>query len=118
MSDSEERAARQIIRSVSLEVTVEESTIEPATPYFVRDPSLGGNEQGYIALTSVRSDSDKAREIMANECAAALGAVRRAERVAAILGLQASVVHLRQGIERLRTKVSTATKGGSHRTRA
>ena len=98
--------ARMIIRSVSLEEDVEESTIEPATPYFVRDPSLGSNAQGYISMTSAKSNVDVARGVVANECAAALGAVRRAERVAGCLGLQADLSKLRKTIERVRTKAS------------
>ena len=98
--------ARELIRSVKLEITVEESEISIKAPYWHHDPVLPAGEQGYISTPTVRSDVDKARAVVAAECACAVAAVHRAQRVAASLGLHADLADLERAINAVRERAT------------
>jgi len=84
--------ARQLIRSVRV-VIVQDNKVLKA-PYFVRDPRMGSKEQGYAATAELRGDADLAREVVADECARAASAFRRAQEVANALGVESDVLDL------------------------
>lgn len=98
--------ARQLIRNVRVVVTNEERVIR--APYFVRDPSLPSNQQGYTTVERLRTKPDMAREAVAEECSRAAAAFRRAYEVAAAVGAQADVDQLLQQTLSLGRRVKEA----------
>jgi hypothetical protein len=94
--------ARELIRAVRVTITTD-TTIVTSVAY-VRDPSVGSDEQGYVSVTTLRSDEDLAREAIVYEFARAQGALTRAREVAAALNLRNEVDRLIAGVERARAK--------------
>jgi len=81
--------ARALIRNVRVVVVNEGRTLQ--APYFVRDPSLPNKVQGYTTVTKLRNDADLARDAVADECSRAAAAFRRAQEVAAAVGVASDV---------------------------
>jgi hypothetical protein len=81
--------ARQIIRSVKVEIQTEEVTL--STIAYVRDPDATYDDQGYVATTVLRKNPDSAREALAYECERAKSALQRARDVAVALDLEDEV---------------------------
>jgi hypothetical protein len=98
--------ARQIIRSVRV-VFRNERTIVRA-PFYVRDPTVPNDEQGYISLAEVRGKDDVARDVLLDEFNRAAAALRRAREVAAALDMTAEIDHLMSDIVGLRERVMQA----------
>lgn len=96
------QVAREVIGSVTLIVTTTEHTIK--APHYVRDPDANG--QGYRSVSSLRNDPDSAREALIYALQVASGHLRRAQDLAAPLGMQAEIDHLLMqvaGVQRLIT---------------
>jgi hypothetical protein len=99
--------ARELIRSVKLEVSVVSRTI--AAPSYVRDPRASGEEQGYVSTLHVRTEADLAREVVHDEMKRIVAAIERARSIADVLGLSTEVeVLLRLAVD-LRERTSTAS---------
>lgn len=81
--------ARQLIRSVRVVVVNEGRSL--TAPYFVRDPALSSKQQGYTSVIKLRTDADLARDAVADECSRAAAAFRRAQEVAAAVGVESDV---------------------------
>lgn len=81
--------ARALIRNVRVVVVNEGRSIK--APYFVRDPALPHHQQGYTSVIKLRSDADLARDAVADECSRAAAAFRRAQEVAAAVGVESDV---------------------------
>ena len=81
--------AREIIRSVH--VVVETTKTEIRVPFYLRDPEMPTNKQGYVSLDHLRTDDDLAREALRYELTRAIGYMQRAEDVAAVLDLEKEV---------------------------
>lgn len=86
--------ARQLIRNVRVVINNEDRIIK--APYFVRDPSLPGDQQGYTTVDKLRTAPDMARDAVADECSRAAAAFRRAQQVAAAVGVESDVLGLLQ----------------------
>lgn len=84
--------ARQLIRNVRVNITHQSRTLR--APFFVRDPNLDSKTQGYTTIERVRNDADMARETVADECARAAAAFRRAYEVAVAVGAEHDVATL------------------------
>jgi len=84
-----ENVARQLIRSVQVNIVHESKVLR--APFFVRDSSLPTNQQGYASIDRVRMDAEMARDTVADECARAAAAFRRASAVAAAVGVDQDV---------------------------
>lgn len=91
--------ARSLIRTVRIEIVEEEATFK--APYWLHDPDLERGQQGYRSAVEVRSDKDKARAAVLQECSRAVGAIRRARDVAVMLGLEAMLDEALDHIEAL-----------------
>ncbi len=96
--------ARALIRSVRVEIKVEERTIKSIC--YVRDPSLPAREQGYASITSIRPRSEVAFEVVSAELARAEAALERAHKVADALGLDAEIAAMHDKVVELRTRVA------------
>lgn len=84
--------ARALIRNVRV-VVVNENRVLKA-PYFVRDPSLARTQQGYTTVEHLRTDTDMARDVVADECSRAAAAFRRAQEIAAAVGVDDDIEQL------------------------
>ena len=81
--------ARRLIRNVRVEIINEGITLK--APYFVRDPSLPSDQQGYTTVSRLRNDAELARDAVADECSRAAAAFRRAQEVAAAVGVEGDI---------------------------
>jgi hypothetical protein len=99
--------ARQLIRTVKVEVIHNNKIIK--APYFVRDPQMPANQQGYIATVDLRDKKSLAREAVVEECARAAAAFRRAQEVAAAVAVEQDVTELLNATVQLREKVVSET---------
>jgi hypothetical protein len=72
----------------------EESTHTLATPRYVRNPSMPGNQQGYIAIPILRTNVEMARLTVKRELERAEAALIRALAIAEALDLTAGIADL------------------------
>jgi len=89
--------ARSLIRTVQIEILHRETTFK--APFWLHDPDVGQGEQGYRSAIEIRSDKEKAKATVYQECARAAGAIRRAQDVAISLGLENLIAKLLNQIE-------------------
>jgi hypothetical protein len=94
--------ARELIRAVRVTITTDTTVVSSVA--YVRDPSLDADEQGYVSVTTLRSDEDLAREAIVYEFARAQGALTRAREIAAALNLRNEVDRLIAGVNRVKAK--------------
>lgn len=94
--------ARELITSIRVVVTTENKRINSV--YYVRDPSQPSHLQGYTNIHRLRSSSDAAREAIIEEFRAAGDRLRRARELAVVLGAEAEVERLIQGVVGLRQR--------------
>lgn len=95
--------ARALITSVRVEMRTD-TTLVTAVAY-VRDPSAAGQEQGYVAVTQLRTDKDLARDALVAEFTRVGDQLRRAREIAAALDVQGDVEDLLSRVVGLRKKV-------------
>jgi hypothetical protein len=98
--------ARELIRSIRVEVTTESRVV--STVRYVRDPSAGGEEQGYVEVARLRGSLDLAREALTAELRAAQALFERAHSLAEALGLAAEFEDMKHRVEQLRGQVAEA----------
>jgi hypothetical protein len=96
--------ARALITSV--QVVQRTDTTSVRTVYYVRDPSAGQKEQGYVSTETLRTDADMAREALVNEFTRVADMLRRARELAAVLNAAHEVEPLLQGVVGLRQRFS------------
>ena len=77
--------ARQVITSVRVVITTDHKAVSAV--YYVRDPSAEPTEQGYVSLSTLRSDKDLARESIVMEFSRAAAYLERAKVHAQALGM-------------------------------
>lgn len=88
--------ARSLIERFKIEVTTTHYTMQ--VPEFVRDPTVGGKNQGYAGVVRLRSDKETAREVVISEFGRAASCLARAQAVAAALGLTKEIEKLQKRI--------------------
>jgi hypothetical protein len=84
--------AREIITSIKVVQRTE--TVSVRAVYYVRDPSAGDGEQGYVSVPTLRTDADMAREALVSEFSRVADMLRRARELAAALDAQGDVEDL------------------------
>lgn len=99
--------ARTLIRSVKIEITIEEHTIQ--APKYLRDVRQGHN-QGYNDVVSIRKDVDRAKETLVLEVERALNALKRAERVSLALNLGSNLAVPIEHVEAILDTLKEALK--------
>lgn len=99
--------ARGLIREVKITFTVETKTVRSV--YYVRDPSMGAKEMGYISVSKVRTESELAREVLVEEFSRVNAVLARAKALATILGLAEDIDQLNEQVASLSQRVLTAT---------
>jgi hypothetical protein len=103
--------ARMLIRSVRIvihpreEAPVQQLRLAPA---FVRDPGKGTDQQGYVPIVTLRTDLEKARDVLANEMSRVEAALNRALAVASVLNLQDELADLLERVTAFGRLIPTA----------
>ena len=95
--------ARNLIRRIRVEVTVEARTFR--VPRYVH---TGGTEQGYRELVSVADEQVTARRVVRDEVSRALSALTRASSVAAALGLEGELSEIYDTLAAIRQRIDEA----------
>lgn len=98
--------ARRLITSVMVTVHTQETTVKSV--FYVRDPSAG-KQQGYVSVTSLRSDEDMAREALVNEFTRVADLLRRARSLAVALDAGNDVDSLIQSVVGLRSRFTESS---------
>ena len=89
--------ARQLITSVKINVVTETKMISAVS--YVRDPRLPSNQQGYIAVSSLKIYKDLARDSIKLEFQRAYAHLHRAKTHAEVLGMEDQVSALLNSLE-------------------
>jgi hypothetical protein len=89
--------ARQLITSVKINVVTETKMISAVS--YVRDPRLPSDQQGYIAISSLKTDKDLAKESIKYEFHRAYAHLHRAKTHAEVLGMEDQVSALLNSLE-------------------
>jgi flagellar basal body rod protein FlgC len=97
--------ARVLIRSVRIEVVVNETTVRRIG--YVRDPRKPTHEQGYVSVAKIKTSKELAREVLVEEFGRAAAALRRAVEVAKALSLEEDVKTHLKGLEKFRERLET-----------
>jgi|HubBroStandDraft_6_1064221.scaffolds.fasta_scaffold00056_26 hypothetical protein len=111
VSNWKKTVARELIRSVRVNVTTE--TFSVKCPAFLRDPSASPG-QGYASISRLRSDDDLAREAVIAEFTRASAALTRAKAIAAALNLSDEVVELQGRLDAFVERVSERESASAH----
>ncbi len=91
--------ARQLIASVKVIIKTEKRVIKSVA--YVRDPDKSGDEQGYVAVMKVKSDKEKARDVLIDEFNRAGAALKRARRLAAVFDAEEQIDDMVTEVNRL-----------------
>jgi hypothetical protein len=95
--------ARKLISSVRVVFRTDSRVV--STVYYVRDPSKSANEQGYVSVARLRTDTELAREALVAEFGRAAAALRRAHELAAALEMESEVTDLIDRVQALQGRV-------------
>ncbi|MFZ4498520.1 MAG: hypothetical protein ACOYMX_02310 [Burkholderiales bacterium] len=85
--------ARKLIRGIRVQVT--NNRIDFKVPMFVRDPAAAPSQQGYVSISSLRTDEERARDVIVREFSIAAGALERARAIAAYLEMTDQIEEVR-----------------------
>lgn len=94
--------ARTLITSVVVMQKTEKVAV--STVFYVRDPTVKHNEQGYVSIETIRSNADMARDFLADEFARAASALARAKTYAKVLKFDDDVEKVIGEVEILKHK--------------
>lgn len=97
--------ARQLIRSVKVNFTVEHRVV--STVGYVRNPDADFNKQGYVATASLVGDNERSREVLVTEFTRASAALRRAKELSAVFGVEQEVDYAVTYVDKLSEKVTS-----------
>ena len=98
--------ARKLISSVHVTIIEELRLID--TVAYIRDPDLGPRDQGYAAVTEIRTDAERARKAILNEIATASAYLARVRALSTALGLDGAVESVEREMALLKEKVGVA----------
>lgn len=96
--------ARALIRSVRVVITTQRTTV--STVAYIRNPQAEPAEQGYVAVSDIRSDRELSRAALVAEFARAAATLRRARELAVAFDMSGEIDVLVAEIDTLRTKVT------------
>ena len=99
-------SARALIRDVRVVITEEKRIVKSVA--YVRDPTMGPKEQGYVAVDALKKERDLARDAVQRELKYAKAAINRAIEVADALGLADEVAELLGYVDALQVRFEAA----------
>jgi hypothetical protein len=94
------QTAREIINRVTVVIRTEKIVLK--CPAYVRDPAMPPRQQGYVAVSRLRSDEEMSREAIIQEFSRAHAHLQRAREIAVGLGQGEVVDQLIEGVEKIR----------------
>ncbi len=96
--------ARALIRRVRIVVSEDQRDVR--VPEYVRDPDQDGGDQGYVHVREATSDADRARRMLCQEAAMAMGLMRRVRALAIQAGESAVARLLEQQVSALESALA------------
>jgi hypothetical protein len=102
--------ARRLIASVNIVVRTER--IDIRVPAYVRDPSAGTGEQGYVSVATLRNDADSARDAIVSEFKRVGDMLRRARNLATALEMEGEVDRIIASVTDLRERFEQRPSAG------
>lgn len=100
--------ARELIRSVRVDVEVEEKTI--TTVAYLHDPELPAGVQGYVNIMSLKSDEERAHAACVDEFMRAAAAMRRAHEISFVLEMKDEIQAVVKQIDTMRTRIEASLR--------
>lgn len=97
------RRAREIIVSIKVVEKVQEERIECV--YYVRDPHQEHDQQGYVSLTTLKSEEQLAMDALRQEFLRAKAIFKRARDLSDVLEIRSDVVDVSDRIDMLLERV-------------
>jgi len=99
--------ARELIRSIKIEVQTNKSAPVIISPVYVHMPTAEGEKRstGYVSIATLRKDEDLARDALVEEFSRAAAYLRRAYGIAAALKMQDRVQNVLKEVEGLSAEV-------------
>lgn len=88
----------QARKLVAVYVTQTIETRQIRVPMFVRDPDAAPNAQGYVRTVVVKTEKERAREVLLDELGRVAAITQRARALAALFGLENEVDLLIDGV--------------------
>ena len=101
-------AAKQVIRLVRVEITVEEHEIR-SVAHFVRDPDRPPKSKRYVDIGVVANDRRLAQEVIIDEMQRITSAIGRARGLARVLGLDAMLTRMLSQADAIAAAATRAT---------
>lgn len=98
--------ARGLIRTVKITIRTDTRIVKSVG--YVRDPRRDASDSGYVSVLRIRDDEDAARDIVIAEFARAAAALKRARKIAHVLGMVDVLDALTEDLEVARLNVATA----------
>lgn len=98
--------ARALIASFEIEYTYQEFKFK--APAYGHDPRRGPNQQGYVALSEIRSNEEVRRDMATRELRSATFAVARAVNIARYFGLHKEVERIQRELTKAIEKIAVA----------
>lgn len=95
--------ARYLIRGVPLRIKSDKRTLQ--VPRYVRDPSKGSKEQGYISADRIKSDEDRARDALIDMFKRVGSMVKTARDYGEYFALESELAELEQRIAALQEAI-------------
>ena len=97
--------ARDLIRSVKVVITNARTTVN--TVFYVRDPDIDADQQGYVSVHSLIGDEERSRRALVDEFSRAAAALRRARELAIAFGLAEEIDAVVESLTRMETVVNS-----------
>lgn len=101
--------ARELIRSVRVEVTIEDR--EYRIVEYVRDPEVKRGKQGYVSVKTLYKEPENAEAAIMNEFAMAEAYLDRARGLAAFLHVEKPTIKAQQAVKRAKRAVEKKKVG-------
>lgn len=96
--------AREIINGVRVVITTDRVAV--STVAYVRDPKCEAQEQGYVAVETLRNDKDAARAVLVYECNRIASSLERGAAIAAAVGLSSLWQRLTSDLGKVRKQLA------------
>ena len=95
--------ARMIIQRFWTDLRTEKKTIQ--VPFYIKDPSAGAHDPGYVSTASIRNKPDLALKVFLTETGRAVTYLERARAFTETLGIETQLERILVELQELRTAV-------------
>lgn len=98
--------ARALIARVKVQITTTTQTYK--VPAYVRDPNAATDEQGYVAVATLKDDRSRALDVLRNEAERTAALLQRTRDLAAALDLETELDPILEGFAAFQERVVMA----------